>query len=152
MGSVVRLMASPIGLTSRGIFQDCCCQCPRPCHEPLPTQASTGDPPTVAGSFASVSSGVTAPFPWVVVHVRLCLCPPRVESLFPPVLWKYYNQSPVAFKVRFPGDSQPLYQIPQVGKPDVGLRTFTTVRELLEYRCSPVCGLPNGWVRDLILS
>ena len=71
--------------------------------------------PTVAGSFVSVSSGVTAPFPWVVVHVRLCLCPPRVESLFPPVLWKYYNQSPVAFKVRFPGDSQPLYQIPRLG-------------------------------------
>ena len=115
MGSVVGLMASLRGLTSRGTFQDCCCQCPRSCHEPLLTQASTGGPPTVAGSFASVSSGVTAPFPWVVVRARFCLCPPRVESLVPLVLWKCCNQSLLAFKVRFPGDSQLLYQIPRLG-------------------------------------
>ena len=113
MGSVVGLMASLRGVTSRRTFQDCCGQCPRSCHEPLLTQASTGDPPTVAGSFASVSSGVTAPFPWVVVRARFCLCPPRVESLLPLVLWKCYNQSLLAFKVRFPGDSQ-------VRKPDLG--------------------------------
>ena len=30
---------------------------------------------------------------------------------------------------------------PQVGKSGVGSRTFATVRELLWYNCSPVCGL-----------
>ena len=34
----------------------------RPCGEPLPTHASTGDPPALAGGFGSVSSGVSAPF------------------------------------------------------------------------------------------
>ena len=40
-----------------------CCQWPRPCGEPLPTQASTGDPPTLTGSFASVSCGGFCSFP-----------------------------------------------------------------------------------------
>ena len=31
----------------------------------------------------------------------LCVCPPRVESLFPPVLSKSCNQIPLAFKVWF---------------------------------------------------
>ena len=34
----------------------------------------------------------------------------------------------------------------QAGKPDVGLRTFTTVGELLGYYCSPVSGLPTWQV------
>ena len=70
------------------------------CREPLLTHTSTGDPPILAGR-----SGVTVPFPWVLVHVTFSLCPPRVEFLFPPVLWKFYNQILLAFKIRFPGDS-----------------------------------------------
>ena len=85
----------------KGTFPDSCCQLPRSCGEPLPT-ASTGDPPTLAGSFGSVSCGVTAPFLWVLVHARLCLCPPRLKSLFPSVLQKSCDQIPVAFKTRFP--------------------------------------------------
>ena len=80
-------------------------QCPCPCGEPLPTHTSTGDPPELAGSFESISCGVTAPFLWVLVHARFCLCPPRWESLFPPVLWKFYDQTPLTFQVRFPRDS-----------------------------------------------
>ena len=43
----------------------------------------------------SVSCGVTAPFPWVLVHTSFCLCPPRVEPLFPlpcgsPVIESYW--------------------------------------------------------------
>ena len=95
-----------------GIFLAWCCQSPCPCGEHLPTHASTGDPPLLAGSLGSVSCGVTAPFLWVSVHSRFCLCPPRLESLFPSVLWKSYNQIPLAFKARFSGDSQPLCQIP----------------------------------------
>ena len=33
-------------------------------------------------------------------------CPPRLESLFPPVLWKSCNQIPLAFQARFHEDSQ----------------------------------------------
>ena len=33
------------------------------------------------GKSGSVSCGGTAPFSWVLVHIRFCLCPPRV--LFP---------------------------------------------------------------------
>ena len=63
-------------------------------------------PPTLAGSFGSVSYGVTAL--WVLLPVEFCVCPPRLKSnsLFPPVLWKSYNQIPLALKARFPGDSQ----------------------------------------------
>ena len=43
----------------RGTFQ-----CLHPCGEPLPTHASTGGPPTPAGSFDSASGGVTAPLLW----------------------------------------------------------------------------------------
>ena len=77
--------------------------------------ASTGDSPILAGGFGSVSCGVIALFLWVLVQARVCLCPPRLGSLFPPVLWKSYNQIPLAFKVRFPGDSQSLCWIPRLG-------------------------------------
>ena len=97
-----------------GTFQDCRYQCPYPCGEPLLTHVSTGDPPTLAGRFGSVFCGVTAPFLWVLVHTRFRLCPPRLESLFPPVLQKSYNWIPLAFKVRFPGDSQSFCHIPRL--------------------------------------
>ena len=86
------------------------------------------------------------------MHTRFCLCPPRVESLVLPILWKSCNQIPLAFKVRFPGDSQSLLLNPQARKPDVELTTFTTVGKHLWYYCSPLCGLPTWWVLDLILS
>ena len=105
----------------REAFQDYRCQCSCPWAEPLLTHASTGDPPTLAGSFASVSSGVTAPFLCVLVRTRFCVCPPRLQSLFPPGLWKSYNQILLAFKVGFPGVSHPLCWIPRLGSPTLGL-------------------------------
>ena len=135
----------------RGPFQDCCCQGACPHGEPLLTDASTGDPPALAGRSGSVSCGVTAPLPRVLVHVRFCLCLPGGESLFPLVLWKSCNQILLAFKVRFPGDPHSLC-CPQAEKPDVGLRMFTAVGKLLWYYCSLVCGLPTQRIWDLILS
>ena len=35
------------------------------------------------------------------MHTLLCVCPPRVESLFPPFLSKSCNQIPLVFKVWF---------------------------------------------------
>ena len=40
---------------------------------------------------------------------------------------------------------------PQVGEPDMGLRTLTPVGELLQYNYSPVCGSPTWRVWDLII-
>ena len=78
------------------------------------------------------------------------VCALQGESLFLRVLWKSCNQILLAFKVspwEFP---VPLLDL-QAGKPDMGLRSFTTVWELLLYYCSPVCGSPNWQVSDLIL-
>ena len=54
---------------------------------PLTLQQATTDPrlhwrlldtPGLLGKPGSVSYGVTAPFSWVLVHTRFCLCAPRV--------------------------------------------------------------------------
>ena len=82
-------------------------QCPCPCGEPLLTHSSTGGPPTLARSFSSVSCGVTASLPWVLVCAEFCLCPSRLESLVSPVLCKSCNQILLALNTRFPGDSSP---------------------------------------------
>ena len=123
----------------RGTFQWPC-----PCGEPLP--ALTGAPPTLAGSSGWVSCGVTAPPFCVLMHTKFCLCPPRLESLVPSVLWKACDQIPLALKARFPGDSQSLCWIPRLG-----FRTFVIVGELLWCYYSPVCGSPTWQVWDLIL-
>ena len=60
----------------------CCIQCPQPCIRPSPTHASTRDSWTLLGKSGSVSCGVTAPFSWVLVHTRFCLCPLRVFPQF----------------------------------------------------------------------
>ena len=64
-----------------------CTQCPKLCSRPPPTHASAGDSWTFMGKSGSVSCGVTAPFSWVLVHTRFCLCPPR---LYFPVLCKFW--------------------------------------------------------------
>ena len=49
------------------------------------------------------------------MHTLLCVCPPRVESLFTPVLPKSCNQIPVAFKVWFSRNSSSHCQTPRLG-------------------------------------
>ena len=41
------------------------------------------------------------------MSTRFCLCPPRPESLVPPVLWKSCNQIPLDFKVNSLGIPSP---------------------------------------------
>ena len=113
MGSVVRLI-SPRGFTPKETFPDSCCQSPLSLWWAPADPHLLRIPSNIAGSFGSVSCGVTAFFLWVLVHARFCLCPPRVESLFPPVLWKSCNQIPLAFPVRFPEDSQLLCWAPRL--------------------------------------
>ena len=99
----------------RNTSQNFCCQCPCPSHEPQPPSASAGDPATPAARSGSVSYGVTAHSPWVLMHTLLCVCPPRVESLFPPVLSKSCNQIPLALKVWFSGKSSSNCWAPRLG-------------------------------------
>ena len=54
--------------------------------------ASTRDPPTLAGSFGSVSCGVTAPFFWVLVRAGF-VCAVQDWNLFPLVLWSLVIKS-----------------------------------------------------------
>ena len=56
----------------------CCSQCPQPCSSPRPIHASARDSWTLTGKSGSVSCGATAPFSWVLVCIRFCLCPARV--------------------------------------------------------------------------
>ena len=49
------------------------------------------------------------------MHTLLRVCPPRVESLFPPVLSKSCNQIPLAFKVWFSRNSSSCCQTPRLG-------------------------------------
>ena len=48
----------------------------------------SGDSWTLTGKSGSVSYGVTAPFSWVLVHTKFCLCRPRVYF---PVLCKFWQ-------------------------------------------------------------
>ena len=54
-------------------------------------------------------------FPWAPMCTVVCVCPPRVESLFPPVLSKSCNQIPLAFKVWFSRNSSSCCQTPRFG-------------------------------------
>ena len=100
---------------SRSTFQNFCHQCPCPHGEPQPPPASAGDPLTLVGRSGSVSCGGHYSFPWVPMHTLLCVCPPRVESLFPPVLSKSCSQISLAFKVWFSRNSSSRCQTPRLG-------------------------------------
>ena len=64
----------------------CCTQCLQPWIRLPPTHVSTGDSWTLIGMSGSVSYGVTAPFSWVLVHTRFCLCPSRGLMPYPGLL------------------------------------------------------------------
>ena len=53
-------------------------QCPQPCSRPILTHTSVEDSWTLMGKSESVSSGVSTPLSWVLVHTSFCLCLPRV--------------------------------------------------------------------------
>ena len=95
--------------------------------------------------------GVIAPILWVLVHTKFRLCP-YDWSLFPPVLWKTYNQIPLALKARFPGDSQSLCWIPRLRILTWGSEPSQQYENFFRYYCSPVCESPTLQVWDLILS
>ena len=134
----------------RSTSQNFCCQCPCPHGESQPPPASAGDPPTLAGRSGSVSYGVTAPSPWVPMRTLLCVCPPRVESLFPPVLSKSCNQIPLAFKVWFSRNSSSCCWTPRLGSLKWGSEPSLQWVDFYGM-CSPVCESPTQQLWGLIL-
>ena len=75
---------------------------PRESHScSLPSQETLQDQ-QVSLAQASMKSLL---LPWVPVCIRTCVCPPRLESLFPPVLWSSCNQAPLTFKAKYSGGS-----------------------------------------------
>ena len=121
MVGVVQVMVT----SSKGLmqacftFQNCCTQYPWPRNRPLSTHASTRDPWTITSKSGSVSCGVTAPFSWVLVCTRFCLCPPRVSVS--PALWKLCDQILLTFKFKVPESFQSICQIPRLGNLLFGL-------------------------------
>ena len=105
--------------------------------------ASVKDSWALTGKSGSVSCGVTAPFSWVLVCTRFCLCPPRVcfpspEAVLLSNPTGLQNQIPWRFSVPLPD--------PQVGKSIVGPKTFVTVWELLgELSFSNVQNVSTGY-------
>ena len=79
---------------------------------PLSTHAFTRESRTLTGKSGSVSCGDTAPFPWVLVCTRFCRA---LQESVSPVLWKFCNQIPLVFKVKFSRGSQSLCQILRLG-------------------------------------
>ena len=64
--------------------QDCCCQCPCPSGKPLPTHISSREHPTLSSRSGSISCGVTAPFPCVLVHAcKILFVPSKNGVCFP---------------------------------------------------------------------
>ena len=108
-------------------------------------------PPASLGASPGSALGLTqAPFkllllPWVPEHVGSCVCPLRVESLFPtenPLLW-VSRKAPLAFKtIRFRGLSS-LSRTPGLGSPMWGSDPTFLGQNLCNCDYSPVCGSPT---------
>ena len=78
------------------------------------------------------------------MHVRFCVCPFRVKSLFPPVLWSSYSQALLAFKDKCSGDS--LLEPWTVG-PDMGPEFSLLWENLYNTVVLQAMGLPlSGYV------
>ena len=115
-----------------------------PCSRPPQTHASARDSWTLTGKSGSVSCEVTAPFSWVLVCIKFCLCPPRVY--FPVVckFWQLYGG--------INGDllQEGLYhtqvccaQSPcPCGSP---LLTCTSIRDTQAQFCLSLCGVSGSW-------
>ena len=81
-----------LALLQKDLCTHCCIQCHRLCSRPLSTYPSTGDSWTLTGKSCSLSCGDTAPFSWLLVHTRFCLCPPSISF---PGPWKSVIKSSV---------------------------------------------------------
>ena len=72
------------------------------------------------------------------VHTTFCVPSKSGVSLFPSPI-RILQSNPVSLQSLILWEFLLLLPDPQVGKPDVGLRTFTPMSGLLWYKCSPFC-------------
>ena len=110
-GSMLGLMATPKRAHVKGLLPELLLAVPLSLQQTTTDPCLTGDTPIQAGVSGSVYYEVTLPYPSVLIHTRFCLCPRRVEPLFPLVLWRSCNWILLAFKVRSPGNFYSLCQI-----------------------------------------
>ena len=89
--------------------------------------------------------------PWVLVCMRSCVHPPRMESLFFPVFWSSCCQVLLAFKTKCSGGLSSWCQTPRLGSLTWGSE-LSVLWENLWYSCSLVCGSSTQGVLDLIVS
>ena len=144
-------MADSGKVHEKSTSQNFCCQCPCPQGETQPPPASAGAPSTLAGRSGSVSHGVTSPSPGSqCTHYFLCAF--QEWSLFSPRTVKVLQSNPARLQSLILWEFLLPLPDPQVGKPDVGLRTFTPVGGLLWCNCFLVCESPTQWLWVLILS
>ena len=85
-----------------------------PHSEPQLPPTFPGDPARPEGRSDLDSYGVLA-FPWDSVHVKPCVHPPRVEFLFPPVLWSSCALVLLAFSAKCSRGSSSQCQTPRLG-------------------------------------
>ena len=99
---------------------------------PMPPQETPGQ------SQASLAQSLVGSLSFLLgsgAHKVFC----ALQESVSPVLWKFCNQIPLAFKFKFLAVLLPIRDL-QVGKSAVDPTTFTTVTEVLWYNCFPVCG------------
>ena len=110
---------------------------PWPCRDP-PVQEDR------AGRYGTVSYGVTAFFPWFLMCMTLFVHPSRMEFLFPVfgILAIKLNWFSILWGLLFP---LPNFS---AGKPDMELRTFPTVGQLLGYNLFSICRSPTWCISD----
>ena len=134
----------------RSTSQNFCCQCSFPHGEPQP-------PPPLPETFQHWQVGlVQSPIGSLLLplgpnaHTTLCVRSKSGVSVSPSPV-EVLQSNPASLQSLILWEFLLLLPDPQLGKPDVGLRTFTPVGGLLWYNCSPVCESPTQWLWDLIL-
>ena len=108
-------------------------------HRPTASPETPGHSQLILGH-PLVGSLLLSPGSW---YAQVFFC--ALQKSVPPVLCNFYNQIPLASKVKFPGGSQPSARS-FIGKSVVGPRTFLTVRKFIWYNCFAVCGSSAQWL------
>ena len=122
----------------------CYTQCPQPCSRPLLTHASPGDSWTLTGKSGSVSCGVTAPFSWVLVCTKFCLCPPR--ACFPVLCKFWWLDGGVSGDLLQEGLCHtPVYCTQSPCPSSSPLLTVSSTGDAETQFCLSLCGVSGSW-------
>ena len=106
---------------------------PQPCSMPPLTHTFARDFWTLRGKSGSISCRVTAPFSWVLVCTRFCLCPQDSVS---PVLCKFWWLHGGVLMV---SSSKRVYAIPRCAAP-------TALSNAIKLWDTPYRATQDGWV------